>query len=79
MNNRFIEAEEVGAICGTLPYSIPLDQAVRVIGIEGFNYQPCGGTHVTALSELKGLHLSKFKIKGNNLKVSYLIEERDVS
>lgn len=72
--SQFIAGDQLEEICGDLLYSIPTDQSIRIVGIEGFQYQPCGGTHVNMLGELRGLDVLKVKTKGRTLKVSYSIE-----
>lgn len=67
-----INANELKTLCPhmTIGY-IPNDQPIRVIRIGGFPFSPCGGTHVKSLNELKGLEITKFKIKNNNMKINY--------
>ena len=71
--NKYITTEQLTTLCPNLPYSIPQGQSVRLLRIESFEYQPCGGTHINSLSELKGLQLTKHRIKGDSIKVNYLI------
>lgn len=68
---RFVEHEELKILCPDLPYSIPSGKKLRVSKIGDFPYQPCGGTHVSNTSELSGLFVHKFKLKGGDLKIYY--------
>jgi misacylated tRNA(Ala) deacylase len=49
-----------------------IDGRVRVVEIEGFDAQACGGTHVTNLSELGRFSISKTENKGKNNKRLYV-------
>jgi len=71
LESIYIQRDELPNYCPNLPYFIPKTEHVRLIKIEPFAYQPCGGTHVRSLLELKGLILTKQKLKGNSLKISY--------
>lgn len=44
---------------------------VRSVRIGDFPFSPCGGTHVKSLKELKGLKITRIKIKNNTMKISY--------
>lgn len=68
-----VSTEQLATICPDLPYAIPQGESVRLIKIASFEYQPCGGTHINSLSELKGLKLVKYKIKDNKIKIYYTI------
>ena len=68
-NQRFQE------LCPDMPYTLSSDQPIRVIRIGDFPFSPCGGTHVKRLKELKGLEISKYKIKNNMLKIYYHLNE----
>ncbi|WP_318205650.1 alanyl-tRNA synthetase [Streptomyces sp. SCL15-4] len=46
----------------------------RIIGIDGLQEDPCGGTHVSSLGQLTGFSLRSVKIKGGVLKVGYVVE-----
>lgn len=73
LESIYIPGDELPNYCPNLPYSIPKTENVRLIKMSPFDYQPCGGTHVKSSLELKGLYLTKQKLKGNSLKISYQI------
>ena len=73
VKSMFITSDKLSEICPNLPYSIPASESVRIVSFGDFVYQPCGGTHVKDSSELKGLQLVKSRVKGNLLKVNYII------
>lgn len=73
IQSKYIASDELANICPNLPYSIPEGRSVRLVAIDSFDYQPCGGTHVKSLSELEGLQIIKYKIKGGSIKISYSI------
>ncbi len=66
-----VSTEQLETLCPDLPYAIPAGELIRLIKIASFEYQPCGGTHINSLSELKGLQLVKFKFKDNRIKIYY--------
>lgn len=69
-----ITADQLSNYCFNISYQIPTTDIIRLIKISSFDYQPCGGTHVRSVSELKGLFIVKVKNKGKNtVKVSYEI------
>lgn len=59
-----IIGENIPTVCNT-------DQPVRRISIANLGYFPCGGTHIKHTGELTGLVVTKQKIKGHTLKISY--------
>lgn len=69
-----IRAEKLADYCPNLQYSIPNNDIIRIVGIDQFPYQPCGGTHIKSLHELQGLQIIAYKIKKNILKIKYKIE-----
>ncbi|MBM4223089.1 MAG: alanyl-tRNA editing protein, partial [Gammaproteobacteria bacterium] len=56
-----------------LPYTITLNQnkSFRVVQIGIFSPIPCGGTHVSFLSEIGKIRITKAKNKGNIIRLSY--------
>jgi Ser-tRNA(Ala) deacylase AlaX len=71
-----VPSDTLQKICPNLPYTIPTGRQVRIIKFGDFPFSPCGGTHVKNLRELKGLEITKYKLKGVILKVSYDIPSR---
>lgn len=68
-----IEGKDLPHYCPHLPYTLPKTESIRLIKIGPFGFQPCGGTHVKTSAELKGLSLTKQKLKGTSLKIYYQI------
>lgn len=66
-----IVGDKVKELCSNLKFSIPNDQLVRIVRIGDFPFSPCGGTHVKSLQELKGLEITRIKIKNNTMKINY--------
>ena len=50
------------------------DSGHRTVTIEGVNAEPCGGTHVSDLSQLKDVRVLELKVKRGALKVRYEAE-----
>lgn len=73
VEQKYILSNELEDYCPNLPYAIPKNERVRLVKISPFEYQPCGGTHVKSSQELIGLQITKQKLKGRNLKISYAI------
>lgn len=49
---------------------------IRMVNIPGIDYQPCGGTHVRSLEEIKPLIVSKIENKGRqNRRVHLIFDE----
>ncbi|MCL9685388.1 alanine--tRNA ligase-related protein [Legionella maioricensis] len=71
LESKFISGNELSKYCPNLPYSIPAEEQVRLIRIGDYPFQPCGGTHLLNLNELKIVRLIKAKIKQDRLKISY--------
>lgn len=68
-----ISADKLAQYCPSLPYSIPSEQEIRLIRIGDYSFQPCGGTHLQYLNELKNVRLIKCNIKNERLKIKYEI------
>lgn len=71
LESKFISGNKLIQYCPNLPYSIPAEKQIRLIRIGDNPFQPCGGTHVLHLDELKVVQLIKSKIKNDRLKISY--------
>lgn len=67
------EAEEKVAKLSNLKVGFPEDiKEVRLLTIEGFDVQACGGTHLKNTSEVGTVKFIKFDNKGkNNRRVYY--------
>lgn len=71
LESRFIPGNELSQYCSNLPYSIPDHDTIRLVRIGNFPFQPCGGTHIKYLNELKAVTLTKLKIKNERMKIHY--------
>jgi len=74
---RLVEYEELEEICDIIPGYVPKDKPSRIMSIMFSDkpiVMPCGGTHVTNLSELKRVHIKKCSVKKGITKLSYECE-----
>jgi misacylated tRNA(Ala) deacylase len=56
-----------------LPPSIDI---IRIVNIEGFDVQACGGTHVKNTGEIKGIEITNAENKGkNNRRVYFVLKD----
>ena len=66
------EAEEKLSRITTLAAGFPEDiKEVRLVELEGFTIEACGGTHVKNTSEIKGIKILKLENKGKNNRRMY--------
>ena len=66
----FMEKDKMAEVCHFVPDFIPEGKPGRVV-MFGYFGVPCGGTHVTNLSELKHVTIRKIKQEGPNVRVGY--------
>ncbi|HUX84857.1 MAG TPA: hypothetical protein VMV20_06460, partial [Chitinophagaceae bacterium] len=59
-----------------VPEGFPLEagRSLRWVGIGGFHYYPCAGTHVQTLGQLGTVSVKYFKNKKGNIRAAYLVE-----
>ena len=67
---RFMPKEEMHAVCHFVPDYIPEGKPARVVMYGDFGV-PCGGTHVSNLSEIGDMTVRKVKPEGANIRVAY--------
>lgn len=66
---------EAAALCGgCLPDYIPKGSNPRIIKLGEHPGCPCGGTHVSDISEILGLKVSRIRVKKGMTKVFYNVE-----
>lgn len=75
IQTMFIAHDQISELYPKTSIDLSKNQYVRIISIGNFPFQPCGGTHVKNTSELKGLEITKYKIKNNSIKIYYEIKE----
>lgn len=61
------------AVTDDLPVQVLFEDASRSIKIGGHAPVPCGGTHAVSTGRLNGIALTKVKVKGGKLRVSYQV------
>ena len=66
--------EEAKQVCYFLHRYFPEGKPIRIVSIWNNEYIPCGGIHVSNISELKGLTIKEIKSKKGNTRVSYLVQ-----
>lgn len=67
----FMPKEEMKTVCYFVPDYIPEGKPARVVMYGEFGI-PCGGTHVSNVSEIKGITIRKVKAEGStNIRVGY--------
>jgi alanyl-tRNA synthetase len=71
VQTRNLEPNEAADIIVKLPYTIPTDKELRICEIGNYDPIPCGGTHVSSLSEIGSVKITKIKAKKGKTKISY--------
>lgn len=66
----FMNKEEMKSVCHFVPDYIPEGKPGRVVMYGDFGV-PCGGTHVSNLSEIKKMTIRKVKEEKGNIRVGY--------
>jgi Ser-tRNA(Ala) deacylase AlaX len=67
---RFMPKSEMSSVCHFVPDYIPEGKPACVVLFGDFGV-PCGGTHVSNLSEIKQMTIRKIKAEGKNIRVGY--------
>lgn len=69
-----VEKKDLAKYCHMVPENIPDYKKTRVVMFGDSFGLPCGGTHVSTLSEIGPMKIKKIKIENNNsIKISYLV------
>ena len=66
----FMDKEKMKEVCHFVPDYIPEGKPARVVMYGDFGV-PCGGTHVSGLSEIGSMTIRKIKTEGDNIRVAY--------
>ena len=72
----FMNKEEMQSVCRFVPDYIPEGKPGRVVMYGDFGV-PCGGTHVSNLSEIQQMTIRKVKAEGAHIRVGYDISRAD--
>jgi Ser-tRNA(Ala) deacylase AlaX len=70
----FMPKEEMKSVCHFVPEYLPEGKPGRVVMYGDFGV-PCGGTHVTNLSEIGHFTVRKIKQEGVNIRIGYDVEK----
>jgi len=70
---RMSNIEEAQKVCYFFPSHIPEGKPIRIVSVWNNEYIPCGGTHISNISELIGLTIKDIKSKKGNTRVSYTL------
>jgi len=66
----FMDKEKMKEVCHFVPDYIPEGKPARVVMYGDFGV-PCGGTHVSRLSEIRSMKIRKIKTESDNIRVAY--------
>lgn len=66
----FMPKEEMHTVCHFVPDYIPEGKPARVVMYGDFGV-PCGGTHVSNLSQIGSMTIRKIKVEGPNIRIGY--------
>lgn len=69
---QFMSKEEMQKVCRFVSDALPSNKPLRVVMYGDFAV-PCGGTHVTNLTDIKGMTIRKISMKGDAIRVSYAV------
>jgi alanyl-tRNA synthetase len=78
-SNRPIHVHEVTqAELGRFPLRKPpvVTGMIRIVEVEGFDFSPCGGTHVRAAGEIGLIKIRRWERRGDTLRVEFLCGRR---
>jgi len=70
-----VSYDELKEQCLTVPANLPQDKPLRTVTIDQLEPVPCGGTHVTNLSELGIVSVLKMKKRKGATKISYRVND----
>lgn len=71
----FMEKSRMKEFCRFVPDYIPEGKPARVVMYGDFGI-PCGGTHVSNLSEIKEMTIRKVKAEASNVRVAYEVNRQ---
>ena len=66
----FMDKEKMSEVCHFVPDYVPESKPGRVVMYGDFGI-PCGGTHVSNLSEIRSMTIRKIKLEKDNIRVAY--------
>lgn len=68
------EKNDLSKYCRHVPENIPEGKPIRIVLFNDFGV-PCGGTHVSSLSEIKSMSIRKIKVEKGTIRISYDVEK----
>lgn len=72
---ELLDKSDISRVCSFVPDYIREGQRARVV-MYGESGIPCGGTHVSTLSEIRSLTIRKIKKHGMQIRVGYDVERK---
>lgn len=70
-----VSFDELKQRCWNLPANLPSDKPLRIITIDSLDPVPCGGTHLSSLSDIGAVNVVKLKKRKGLTKISYRVQE----
>lgn len=66
---RFVNDEELQALPLRKPPKV--DKAIRIVEVQGFDWSPCGGTHVSRTGEVGMIKIVKVEKRGAEMRIEF--------
>lgn len=71
---RFVSQEELGSLPLRKPPKVTGE--IRIVEVEGYDWSPCGGTHVRRTGEVGIIALRKWERRGSTIRLDFLCGRR---
>jgi len=59
-------------LCGSFPDYLPKTSDARMVNVGGV-WCPCGGTHVSSLSQIGQIKITKIRVQKDKTRISYAV------